>query len=53
MIESPNLLDDAALARILGDAPLAGVAERLVQGGRFVATMLPTAEGLAFGVKVR
>ena len=26
---------------------------RLAQGGRFAATMLPTAEGLAFGVKVR
>jgi caffeoyl-CoA O-methyltransferase len=28
-------------------------AVRLAQGGRFAATMLPTAEGLAFGVKVR
>ncbi len=28
-------------------------AERLARGGRFAATMLPTAEGLAFGVKVR
>ncbi len=27
--------------------------ERLAQGGRFRATMLPTAEGLSFGVKVR
>jgi caffeoyl-CoA O-methyltransferase len=27
--------------------------ERLARGGRFRATMLPTAEGLAFGVKVR
>jgi caffeoyl-CoA O-methyltransferase len=28
-------------------------AERLARGGRFAATMLPTAEGLALGVKVR
>ena len=28
-------------------------AERLASGGRFRATMLPTGEGLAFGVKVR
>ncbi len=28
-------------------------AQRLAGGGRFAATMLPTAEGLAFGVKVR
>ncbi len=28
-------------------------AERLARGGRFAATMLPTAEGLAFGVKIR
>lgn len=34
-------------------AALRRFAERLVQGGRFLATMLPTAEGLAFGVKVR
>jgi caffeoyl-CoA O-methyltransferase len=27
--------------------------ERLAQGGRFRATILPTAEGLSFGVKVR
>jgi caffeoyl-CoA O-methyltransferase len=27
--------------------------ERLARGGRFRATMLPTAEGLSFGVKVR
>ncbi len=27
--------------------------ERLAQGGRFRATMLPTAEGLAMGVKIR
>ena len=27
--------------------------ERLAKGGRFRATMLPTAEGLSFGVKVR
>ena len=28
-------------------------AERLARGGRFLATMLPTAEGLAVGVRVR
>lgn len=33
--------------------PLRAFAERLARGGRFRATMLPTAEGLAFGVKVR
>ena len=27
--------------------------EQLAQGGRFRATMIPTAEGLAMGVKVR
>jgi len=36
-----------------GVAALARFNERLVQGGRFRATMLPTAEGLSFGVKVR
>lgn len=41
-----------------GEAPesmaaLRRFAERLARGGRFAATMLPTAEGLAFGVKVR
>jgi caffeoyl-CoA O-methyltransferase len=34
-------------------APLRAFAERLARGGRFRATMLPTAEGLAMGVKVR
>jgi len=29
------------------------IAERLARGGRFRATMLPTAEGLSLGVKVR
>jgi caffeoyl-CoA O-methyltransferase len=32
---------------------LRSAAERLARGGRFRATMLPTEEGLAFGVKVR
>lgn len=34
-------------------AALRAFSERLAQGGRFRATMLPTAEGLSFGVKVR
>lgn len=34
-------------------AALRRFAERLARGGRFAATMLPTAEGLAFAVKVR
>ncbi len=34
-------------------APLRAFSERLARGGRFRATMLPTAEGLAVGVKVR
>jgi caffeoyl-CoA O-methyltransferase len=34
-------------------APLRAFAGRLAAGGRFRATMIPTAEGLAFGVKVR
>ncbi|SRR6266568_3701719 len=34
-------------------APLRTFADRLARGGRFRATMLPTAEGLALGVKVR
>jgi caffeoyl-CoA O-methyltransferase len=34
-------------------APLRAFAERLAKGGRFRATMIPTAEGLALGVKVR
>jgi predicted O-methyltransferase YrrM len=34
-------------------APLREFAERLARGGRFRATMIPTAEGLAMGVKVR
>ncbi len=33
--------------------PLRAFAERLSGGGRFRATMIPTAEGLALGVKVR
>ena len=32
---------------------IAACSERLGQGGRWRATMLPTAEGLAFGVKLR
>jgi caffeoyl-CoA O-methyltransferase len=34
-------------------APLRAFAERLARGGRFRATMIPTEEGLAMGVKVR
>ena len=34
-------------------APLRAFAERLATGGRFRATMIPTGEGLALGVKVR
>jgi caffeoyl-CoA O-methyltransferase len=34
-------------------APLRDFAERLARSGRFRATMLPTAEGLAMGVKLR
>ncbi len=34
-------------------AGLRAFSERLARGGRFRATMLPTAEGLSFGVKVR
>jgi len=34
-------------------APLRTFAERLARGGRFRATMIPTEEGLAMGVKVR
>jgi caffeoyl-CoA O-methyltransferase len=34
-------------------APLRRFAERLARGGRFRATILPTAEGLSLGVKVR
>ena len=34
-------------------APLRAFAERLARGGRFRATMIPTGEGLALGVKVR
>jgi caffeoyl-CoA O-methyltransferase len=34
-------------------APLRRFSERLARGGRFRATMLPTAEGLSLGVKVR
>jgi caffeoyl-CoA O-methyltransferase len=33
--------------------PLRAFSERLARGGRFRATMLPTAEGLSVGVKVR
>jgi caffeoyl-CoA O-methyltransferase len=36
-----------------GIAALRRFSERLARGGRFRATMLPTAEGLSFGVKVR
>ena len=34
-------------------APLRAFAERLARGGRFRATILPTAEGLSLGVKIR
>jgi len=34
-------------------AALRRFSEQLAQGGRFRATMLPTAEGMSFGVKVR
>jgi caffeoyl-CoA O-methyltransferase len=34
-------------------AALRAFSERLAQGGRFRATMLPTGEGLSFGVKLR
>jgi caffeoyl-CoA O-methyltransferase len=34
-------------------AALRAFSERLARGGRFRATMLPTAEGLSFGVKLR
>ncbi len=34
-------------------APMRAFAEGLARGGRFRATMIPTAEGLAMGVKVR
>jgi caffeoyl-CoA O-methyltransferase len=45
-------------ARPAGESPEAMAAlrrfsERLARGGRFRATMLPTAEGLSLGVKVR
>jgi caffeoyl-CoA O-methyltransferase len=33
--------------------PMRNFAERIARGGRFRATMIPTAEGLALGVKVR
>jgi caffeoyl-CoA O-methyltransferase len=45
--EHPAGEDAAAIAA------LRRFSERLVGGGRFRATMLPTAEGLSFGVKVR
>jgi caffeoyl-CoA O-methyltransferase len=44
---SPSREDAAAVA------PLRAFAERLARGGRFRATMIPTEEGLAMGVKVR
>ena len=34
-------------------AALRAFSERLARGGRFRATILPTAEGLSVGVKVR
>jgi caffeoyl-CoA O-methyltransferase len=34
-------------------AALRAFSERLARGGRFRATMLPTAEGLSLGVKLR
>ena len=43
----------AAAQRELARSPLRAFAERLARGGRFRATMLPTAEGLALGVKLR
>jgi hypothetical protein len=42
----PSAEDPAAMAA------LRAFSERLAHGGRFRATMLPTAEGLALGVKV-
>src|SRR5207237_5493439 len=36
-----------------GRAALRKFNERLARGGKFRATMLPTAEGLAMGVKIR
>jgi caffeoyl-CoA O-methyltransferase len=46
--ESEHRGEDAAAVE-----SLRRFAERLARGGRFRATMLPTEEGLAMGVKVR
>jgi caffeoyl-CoA O-methyltransferase len=46
--ETSSVGDDAQAI-----APLRAFAERLARGGRFRATMIPTAEGMAMGVKVR
>jgi caffeoyl-CoA O-methyltransferase len=48
-IHDPSWSGDGAEAV----APLRAFAERLARGGRFRATMIPTEEGLAMGVKVR
>jgi caffeoyl-CoA O-methyltransferase len=46
--------DPASAGRDRGDvAALARFSERLASGGTFRATLLPTAEGLSLGVKVR
>jgi caffeoyl-CoA O-methyltransferase len=45
-VADPDTTDASALA-------LRTANERLARGGRFRATMIPTEEGLAFGVKVR
>jgi predicted O-methyltransferase YrrM len=47
-VVDPAKSDSADSARALAEC-----AERLGRGGRWRATMLPTEEGLAFGVKVR
>jgi caffeoyl-CoA O-methyltransferase len=50
-----GLIDDPARAGTDRERveALAAFAERLARGGRFRATMIPTEEGLALGVKVR
>lgn len=48
-VHEANPSDEDAAAM----AALRRFSERLAQGGRFRATMLPTAEGLSLGVKVR
>lgn len=48
-VHDPRYAGDDAPAM----APLRAFADRLANGGRFRATILPTAEGLSLGVKVR